>query len=368
MTQIRCECGTVWESLPEIQPEAASCPGCGRALGLAVTEGGAVLKGALRDHRHPIRAVAFAPDSRLFAAAAGAISSSVAKTQIGSTILWDVGSNEPVAMLKWHRDAVLSVAFSPRHALMATGSRDGTIAIWDVSRGLWDAVLAIREHSWRASGEGILSLAFSADGQWLVSTGEKESIKVWNANTWQPERSISAHRQGRCQAAFSPCGRFLAAVWQSRGAAVLWDVPSWSQYLELRLRSEEDREDYGLAFSPDGHRLAVLGASDARIWDIATCQVLTSFRPAKSQAIAWSPSGKLIATGGSETSGNATVRLWDADTAAEVDQLAGSRSPVTAVAFSPDSRYLISGSQDATVNLWAMAVEPGQVLSRFAAG
>ncbi len=95
--------------------------------------------------------------------------------------------------------------------------------------------------------------------------------------------------------------RFLlrSSTWPPSGRAAAppccGTCRSWEQYLQLRLKTEEDRDDFGLAYSPDGSRLAVLSANEGRIWDISTCQILTSFLAAKSQAIAWSPTGKLLA-------------------------------------------------------------------------
>lgn len=355
--QLRCECGMTWQVAAEQQEEAFHCPGCDRAAKPTVSQAGSLLRALLYDHRQPIRAVAFSPDGRLFAAAGGAAAGVSAKHQPGSTILWDAAACLPVATLQWHRESVLSATFAPIQPLVATGSRDGTIAVWNVSRGLWDAVLGIREHSMAANAGGVESLAFSPNGEWLASAGLDQSITIWNTADWRQETAIATRREGRCQAMFSPCGRYLAAVWKSRGAAILWDVGTWRQYVQLKPRSEEDGEDLGLAFSPDGSRLAVLGGNEVRIWDISTCQVVTSIRASKSQAMAWSPSGKLIATGGFPTAGQATLRLWDADTGAEFDQLAGQQSPVTAVAFSPDGKLLGSGCQDATANLWALAAE-----------
>ena len=342
-----------WQIAAEQLEEAFQCPDCERTVRPTVSGAGNVLRASLYDHRQPIGAAAFSPDSRLFAASGGV----AGKHQPGCTVLWDTAACVPVATLQWHRDAVTSAAFSPSQPFAATGSRDGTIALWNVDRGMWDAVIGFRERSMAANAGGVESLSFSAKGEWLASTGLDQSIMIWNTASWRQETSIIANREGCCHAAFSPCGRYLAAVWRSRGAAILWDVGTWREYVQFKLHTEEDGASHALAFAPDGNRLAVLGDNEIRIWDISTCQVITSIRIFRCQALAWSPQGKLIATAGSMVAGRAPLRLWDADTGVEVDQLAGQLSPASAVAFSPDGKLLGSGSPDATASLWTLAAE-----------
>ena len=342
-----------WQVADEQQEEAFKCPDCERAVRPTVSGAGNVLRASLYDHHQPIGAAAFSADSRLFAASGGVPT----KHCPGSTVLWDTTACVPVATLQWHREAVSAVAFSPSRPLAATGSRDGSIALWDVGRGLYDAVIGFRERSLSANAGGVESLSFSASGDWLASTGVDQSIMIWNTASWRQETSIIANRDGCCHAAFSPCGRYLAGVWRSRGAAIFWDVGTWREYLQFKLPTEEDGASHALAFSPDGNRLAVLGDNEIRIWDISTCQVITSIRIFRCQALAWSPLGKLIATGGSMVGGRAPLRLWDADTGVEVDQLAGQLSPMSAVAFSPDGKLLGSGSPDSTASLWTLAAE-----------
>lgn len=335
-----------------------------------------MVRGTLRGHAGPVRAVAFSPDGSLLATASGAEGPAAAEPTAGShstsshsagghsassgtrrsgeVRIWNVATESLLTVLEGHRGPVLSLAFSPDGQTLVTGSEDQTVGIWNVGRGLWDSVIGVREQTLRGHGAAVTSVALSPDGTGLVSGSEDQTVKYWKLNTGQTEFTMAANRQGVCNLAISTDGQYLAACWSSRGPAIVWELPSRQELVRLGLPREEDAEDLGLAFSPAGDKLAVVSTGELRIWDFATCQVLVSFNIAGVTSLAFSPSGKSLATGGWEAATHVAVRLWNPATAVPLHQLQAHNLPVTSLAFSPDGLALATGSRDTTAKLWDM--------------
>jgi WD40 repeat protein len=348
----QCECGKTLRFAWQLSGKRGRCPACARRFvipALAPVEGAWA---TLRGHSGPVRAVAFSPDGRLVATAAEVASPPAAKSELAETLLWEASSGQLLAALHWHRNSVVSLAFSPDGGVLATAGKDHTVSIWNVERGLWDAVIGVHERALYGHRAPVSAVAFSPGAAHLVTAAADQTLRFWDAKTWAPIRTIEIGRAGEGRIAFSPCGRYLASVWSSRGPAMIFNAANGERHLEFRLPSEEDSADREVGFSPDGSRLIVLSDHQVRIWDISTCQVLASFEAPGSECLAVSPRAAVIATGGYEAETKASVTLWDAASLIRIRAFEGHSQAVSAIAFSPDGKVLVSGGRDGVANVW----------------
>ncbi|CAM3999662.1 WD40 repeat domain-containing protein [Deinococcus frigens] len=224
---------------------------------------------------------------------------------------------------------------------------------------------------WQVSRTYAGALAYSPDGEWLV-TGSGEGLIQWwpvgggsrqmrKAQMGQAQiekRGPSLRQPGAVTAlVFNPSGSRLAAT-SGDGRVRVWDANSRTPLLTL------DPQTYhvtALAFSPDGLTLATAGgdnsgqasaANSVKLWDLATGRVQGSLRGHGDvvTSLAFDPAGRTLASG----SRDRTVRLWDVAQRLPLRTLSGHGDYVSAVTFSPDGTTLASGSWDSTVRLWTV--------------
>jgi WD40 repeat protein len=130
--------------------------------------------------------------------------------------VFDAESGELKLTLNGHEKGVLSLAFSPDGQTLISGSYDNTARLWDTKSGAFEQ--ALTEDSLNA----IFSVAFSPDGR-MVATGSYHEIKLWDAETGLLKRTLAAEGMGiTYRVAFSPDGKTLAGA--SDGTVKLWDL------------------------------------------------------------------------------------------------------------------------------------------------
>ncbi|KAG8707874.1 hypothetical protein FRC09_001564 [Ceratobasidium sp. 395] len=281
------------------------------------------------------RSTAYSPDSRRI----------VSGSRDGTVRIWDAETGDTVLdPLIGHSGEVLSVAFSPDGHWIVSGSEDETIRLWDAEAG------RARGGPLRGHKGSVLSVAFSPNGRHIASGSLDDTARTWDTETGQSTLVLSGHSDVVWSVAFSPDGRRLVSG-SGDHTLRIWDAETGASVLKPLLGHSDGV--FAVAFSPDGHHI-VSGSEDnsVRIWDAKTGQPLLDPLQGHSNyvnSVAFSANSRLIVSG----SGDSTVRIWDAQTGAAVGPpLDGHSGGVQSVAFSSDGSRVVSGSYDKTVRIW----------------
>lgn len=360
MLVIQCQCGKTL-TIPEgSHARKGVCPGCGQTLNIPQAPPPAAAEprrmGELKGHQSPVRSALFSPDGHLLATVGGSEGGAegAPNPKLAEIRIWDMARQRASAAMQGHQDAVLCAAFTPDSQTLVTGSKDHTLIVWDVSRGLHNVVVGLKEHTLRGHTGRVSSVSISPDGAWMVSAADDGEVRVWDTTRWRCERVISTGRSGLCRSACSPSGGFVAATWRSVGPVLIWGTKKWEESFRLVLWPEDDSEDYDLAFSPDGNFLAVLSPKLLRIWDLSSCQVAIAIDAPAARSLAYSPNGRLLATAGWDLKTKFDVHLWDPLTGNSLRRLNGQHNALYTVCFSPEGNRLACGGRDLTVHLWEL--------------
>lgn len=289
------------------------------------------------DHPSGVNAIATSPDGKFYAVGAG-----------DDLWLWDSGTHRPIAVLKGHTNVITGVAISPDSRLVATGSYDGTVRLWNAQIHEPVGVPMALHH------DHINDVAFSPNGKLLATADADNTILLLDVATGRlVGQPLTGHKEFVECVSFSPDGRLLASGGYDRTVR-LWNVATQRPEGPPLMGHTGSVET--VAFSPDGKTLASSGDDGTiRLWSIikhaqSGMPITVGSDPVNS--VRFSPDGKLLAN----ASDDSTVKLWDVATRRQVgSSLQGHKLFANSVSFSPDGRLLLSGGSDGTVRLWDYA-------------
>ena len=240
-----------------------------------------------------------------------------------------------------HADIVRAVAISPSGRLAASGSRDGTVRLWDVKNGM--VVRTLGGHSGT-----VFSVHFVSDK--ILLSGSQREIKSWDVTTGLVLRDIPS-RRSVTSIALSPDTKMLAFA--AIDHVVLLDLVERKQK-ELRVpKGDLNKMSFRVAFRPTKTGAPVLATTfdnTVVLWDTKTGEqlgTLEHFITAEVKAIAFSPDGKLLASSGTDF-----WYIWDVE---KREQIFRGKTLPYGLAFSPDGKTLATANNDGTVELWDVA-------------
>jgi len=295
--------------------------------------------------------------------------------------LWNVKSQQKFATIP-HDATLTSVKFSPNGNLLAFGSEDGTVTLWDLVSG--EKLDTLKGYQ-----KKVTSLDFSSDGKVLVSGSADETIQFWDVASKHHSGTLSNHQGNVTSVDFQPNGNQLASG-STDNTIKLWDVENKNVNATLKGHNQKVTS---LEFHPNGNKLAS-GSADTtiKLWHIKNEQIKVTLKQHQEPvtSLDFHSNGKLLAS----SSSNGTINLWDGNIGYHLytlespdsdqvnhvefhphDEVLLSVSPnktilwdvnrqkplgsldhpdeqLTTVSFSPNGKILASGSENGTVQLW----------------
>ena len=349
-------------------------------------------KVSLVGHTHWVRSVYFSPDGQYI----------VSGSQDNSVRVWDWEAQEKIAQLDGHTGVVNSVCFSPDGQYVVSGSDDKSVCVWDwktqkkivhldghtsivrsvcvspdgqqvvSGSGNYKGDYFIRVWDWKNAektprldihADSINSLCFSPDGKHVVSGSYGKSVRVWDSETQKEIHRFEGHKCSVNSVCISPCGNYIASgsgeytgygarcdaadnsirVWNMREEKEIAKLYDWMRSSGAYVQS--------VRFSPDGKRIATGYATmnDVIVWDWENHEKIVALKGHQNtiNSVCYSPNGRYIASGsGDLTTGSLdySTRVWNWVNQNEVARFDGHTCPVYSVCFSPDGRYVASAS------------------------
>jgi RNA polymerase sigma factor (sigma-70 family) len=238
-----------------------------------------------------------------------------------------------------HGSPVTSVAWSPDGKLVATGSWDNYVRIWDPATGKLVRDILPRD-GW------VWAVAFSPDGKLLASAGDQRSkrVSLWDVETGKLVRTLEGHGNQIRGLAYAPDGKTIATS-AFDGTVRLWEAATGKELRQIAVGPQTTL--YSVVFSPDGQHLAVIDGGDSvRLFEAENGKPAGTLDAVGGAAMlrsaAYSKDGKQVIAGAE--GGN--VRVWDVASARQVHQVRGRATPALSVAFSPDGKAFAAGYGD----------------------
>jgi WD40 repeat protein/predicted ATP-binding protein involved in virulence len=244
--------------------------------------------------------------------------------------------------LEEHVGTVILPAWSPNGRILASGSADKSVNLWNPADGR--LIRKLKNHS-----DAVVCLAWSPDGNLIASGSYDDSIVIWDESNQKKIKTLRPRDGHVTNLAWSPSGHQLAAGFET-GVINIYETNTYGEIVKFE---ESINEISSILWTNTGQLLSLSYGGEIRIWNTKTWRLsrVVGLDSHVAHSLDLSPDGKILAAG-SEVG---TITIWRMDSWEKAFEMQGHERDVTSVKFSPDSKSLASKSFDGSVRLWNMS-------------
>ncbi|MCS7475795.1 hypothetical protein ACFFQW_24665 [Umezawaea endophytica] len=283
----------------------------------------------LKDHRGPVRAVAFNQDGTVFATAG----------DDHAVLLRATAAADAAAVLAEHDGAVRALAFQPGTSVLASAGDDRRIVLWDTRTRLPLRTVTVEA--------GVRALVFTADGRTAATASADGVVSLWRTEDWTRTGDV-AHDLGEVNGlAVSDDGAVLAVAGAGGVLVVDHGVP--------RAFADHDAAVRTVALSHDGRTLASGGDDYQVVLRVLATGAKSGLR--RHVGSVWSVQFDASGTKVVSTSDDGSIRWWSVPNGGWLTGLITRTHPFHAAALSPDGSHFAAGG-DENVSLWRVPLPP----------
>ncbi len=265
----------------------------------------------------------------------------------GTAKIWDATTGQEIATLRDHAAGIVDLAVNLENNLIATGSDDGLINLYNLD------ALTLKNQYASDTNSAVKAIALSPTGELLAGAFAGPLVIVWDIVGNNPPYFLFDLQGEVNDLTFSPDGTLLTIA----GADGIISIVDAQTGVPIDGQAQLDASGNiipvsAIAYNPDGTLLAaVLQNNTVRILENqgnGLTQLTTIPGQTRFTSVAFNPKNANLVTGSADN----TAKVWNSETGELIYTLSGHNGEVSAVAYSEDGSEIITGSQDSVARLW----------------